>query len=173
MNRPQPNLPGVKGPVPSATYTEYTYDSVPELKHLLPQLRGVPGFYYLQVAIHNQRRAEAEGWREVAGGVTYTIRGPKGSCDARLYCFGDRIYGSDYKSSKRDCLVDTDIFELTGWANGGAEAHDLSVQETPVLVEEPAPVVAKPVPGKSVKTTAASVLEDLKPAEVGDAEESK
>ena len=129
-----PNLPGVN-PTNSAAWTppeQFTYDHVPLLRELLPQLRGVPGFYYLQCSVLNKRRAEAEGWQEVANTVTYSIAGPNGQIDATLYCFGERISGSDYSSGKRDCLVDLDIFEATGHTNketAEANAETVKVME--------------------------------------------
>jgi hypothetical protein len=73
--------------------------------------------------------AEAEGWLDVANCVTFTIQGPKGSCDAKLYCWsptGDRIPSTDYQSSKRQCYVDLLIKEETGLTN-----------ESALLIQEP------------------------------------
>lgn len=136
-----PNLPGVK----TAQATDwippeqFTYDHIPRLRELLPQLHGVPGFYYLQCAVANRRRAEVEGWQEVANTVTYTIRGPDGQIDATLYCFGERVSGADYRSSKRDCLVDELIFQTTGHRNGDSERFpDPEYLKSLHFTEEPA-----------------------------------
>ena len=131
-----PNLPGVANPEAWTPPEQFTYDHIPRLRELLPQLHGVPGFYYLQCAVINKRRAEAEGWQEVANTVTYTITGPKGSVDVSLYCFGERVSGSDYKSSKRDCLVDLTIESGTGHAVKG-ETEKFEAAPEPVAVATP------------------------------------
>jgi len=127
-----PNIPGVSasGPViQQVPVNQVAYDYIPVLRDLLPQFRGIPGYYYLQVEVNNQSRAENEGWLEVANSVTYRVEGPNGSCDCRLYCWGSRIAGADYKSSKRECFVDRDILAATGHKNGSAT--DLAADPEP------------------------------------------
>jgi hypothetical protein len=166
----QPNLPGLSTKETAAWTApeQFTYNHVPLLRELLPQLHGVPGFYYLQCAVANRRRAESEGWQEVANTVTYTITGPKGNVDATLYCFGERVSGSDYRSSKRDCLVDLAIFETSGLTNSDAEpeAEPLidKVNETEALTTEAetledaiADMDAKIKPAKPARVTAADL----------------
>jgi hypothetical protein len=109
----------------------FTYDHLPVLRELLPQFRGIPGYDYLMVEINNCERAEAEGWLEVANSITFGIEGPKGRCSVRLYCWGERVPGLDYKSSKRNLGVDKKILEVTGHRNEGAAAE--------AAVETPAP----------------------------------
>ncbi len=134
---PTPNLPGVatESTVAWTPPEQFTFNHIPLLRELLPQLHGVPGFYYLQCAVANRRRAEAEGWQEVANTVTYTITGPSGQIDATLYCFGERVHGSDYKSGKRDCLVDKAIFAATGHTNEDPKFQEHSAAEPEELPE--------------------------------------
>ena len=135
---PSPNLPGVANPSAWTPPEQFTYDHIPRLRELLPQLHGVPGFYYLQCAVINKRRAESEGWQEVANTVTYTIRGPSGTIDVSLYCFGSKVGGSDYKSSKRDCLVDLSIQDATGHTISGPTQQFDDPEATPPVEEEKA-----------------------------------
>jgi hypothetical protein len=112
----------------------FVYDHIPQLKELLPQFRGWPGIYYLQVEVNGQSAAEAEGWKEVANSITYKIVGPKGSCDARLYCYGNKVPGVSHQSNKRVCEVDLNIMEITGLENGA----DSLVQKQSVETERKA-----------------------------------
>jgi hypothetical protein len=106
--------------VPEATVI---FDHIPTLKELLPQFHGIPGFYYLQVAVQGKSIAEREGWAPVADRPTYTIMGPEGSCDMNLYCVGDRVPGVTHQSGKRTCEVDLNIREITGlWDDGDPRA---------------------------------------------------
>ena len=128
-----PNLLRPAAPTNSAWAApgeKYTFDHVPTLRELLPVHAGVPGFYYLQSSLHNLKKAESEGWLEVANTVTYTISGPSGSVDCKLLCMGARVPGSAYESGKRGCLVDHTIYELTGHTN-------TSAPQTATVAEEP------------------------------------
>ena len=116
----------------------FVFDHVPALKELLPRFRGVPGLYYLQCAVQNQVLAQEEGWLEVVDTVIYTIKGPSGHCDTRLYCCGEPIPGGGYQSSKRSCMVDRVILLQTGLVNGP--------EEQTVSLEVDAPVKVKSEP---------------------------
>lgn len=139
-----PNIPGLENaPIQHLTTEQFTYDEIPVLRDLLPMFRGIPGYYYLQASVANQKRAEGEGWVEVANSVTYTIRGPKGSIDVRLYCYGRRIPSIDHKSSKRECFIDRDILEATGLSNASA----VELATAPLTQPEPrAPMAPLPAP---------------------------
>lgn len=139
-----PNIPGLKSapPIQHVSSEHFSYDHVPVLRELLPQYRGIPGYYYLQVEVNNLARAENEGWLEVANCVTYSIKGPNGSCNARLYCYGARIPGADYRSSKRECFVDRAILEATGLRNESAmDIAETAEPEAPVA-EDVSPLEA-------------------------------
>ena len=94
------------------------FDHLPTLKRdLLRQNGGIPGYYYLVVAIQGQKVAEREGWKPVTltdGIDTFTIQGPDGAVDARLYCFGEKLPSANYQSSKRTIEYDKNIGEITG-----------------------------------------------------------
>jgi len=110
---------GPRGPVTAKKPTgTYVYDHIPQLRELLPEYRGIPGIYYLQVWVEGQDIAEEAGWVEVANSVTYKIKGPKGICKCRLYCTGTRIPGANFQTSKRTCEIDKNIMEITGLSNG-------------------------------------------------------
>lgn len=138
MSAPTPNIPSLRNaPQSFAPAKAFTYEGIPKLLQLLPQLRGVPGFYYLQVAVVNARRAEDEGWRPVAATAIYTITGPKGSCDVSLYCFGDRIPSGNYQASKRECYVDWEVLRVTGLTNGNDAVEQFEPEEEVAVTEEP------------------------------------
>ena len=122
---------------PGAKRDSFTYDHIPALKELLPRLRGVPGLYYLQCAVQNQILAEEEGWAQVADTVTYSIQGPSGTCDVRLYCCGTPIPGAGYQASKRICVVDRVIMLQTGLANSTEDAppEESDAGEEPSVVD--------------------------------------
>jgi hypothetical protein len=106
-------IPAVGEPVESRPYT---YDHVPMLRELLTHTRGQPGCEYAQVAVQNGRRAQDEGWGPLVGGAAiYTIEGPKGSVDCTLLGRGKPIRGQAYNGGARVCLVDSQIYELTGF----------------------------------------------------------
>ena len=116
-----PVVPGQPVVAQVAASAMYVYDHIPQLRELLPQFRGWPGIYYLQVEVRGQSWAEAAGWKEVANSVTYKIKGPDGECDVRLYCLGDKVPGSCHLSGKRVCEVDLNIREITGLWDGAED----------------------------------------------------
>jgi hypothetical protein len=94
---------------------DFFFDGViPRLKDLLPKFQGQPGFTYAQVCVQNIRRAQDEGWNEIANTAIYTIRGPKGQVDCKLYAMGRGIPGQSHASGRRVCLVDDEVELVTG-----------------------------------------------------------
>lgn len=103
-----------QSPSPGGNRTPVFQGFIPRLKHLLQQRRGIPGIHYYQVCTHNLRLAQDRGLREVDNTLVYTITGPKGSVDVKLYCFGKPIPGQSHLSGRRRLFVDPDIEKLTG-----------------------------------------------------------
>ena len=94
---------------------DYFFDgTIPRLKDLLPKFHGQPGFVYAQICVQNARRAQDEGWGEIANTAIYTIRGPKGEVHCKLYAIGKSIPGQSHASGRRVCLVDDDVELITG-----------------------------------------------------------
>lgn len=87
---------------------------IPRLRDLLPKFSGQPGFVYAQVCMQNARRAQDEGWNEIANTAIYTIRGPKGEVNCKLYAMGRGIPGQSHASGRRICLVDDEVELITG-----------------------------------------------------------
>lgn len=101
-------------PSPGGNRTPVFQGFIPRLKHLLQQRRGIPGIHYYQVCTHNLRLAQDRGLREVDNTLVYTITGPKGSVDVKLYCFGKPIPGQSHLSGRRRLFCDPDIEARTG-----------------------------------------------------------
>ena len=96
----------------------FVFNHVPDLRELLPKHRGRPGLEYLQCCVVNMRRAQDEGWVEVDRTVIYTIEGPKGSVDMKLFGRGKLIPGQPHDSGARLCRCDKTVESLTGvWIN--------------------------------------------------------
>ena len=94
---------------------DYFFDNrIPRLGDLLPQFHGQPGYVYAQVCMTNGRRAQDEGWAEVANTAIYTIRGPNGEVHCKLYAMGRGIPGQSHASGRRVCMVDDEVEVATG-----------------------------------------------------------
>ena len=112
------------------------FDRLPRLGiDLLPKNGGIPGYYYLVVAIQGQKVAEAQGWELVGGIETFTVQGPEGSVDARLYCFGEKLPSANYQSSKRTMEYDINVKEITGLDMATVPIEEKQTVETESVVE--------------------------------------
>ena len=91
-----------------------TFSFIPRLKNLLPRRQGIPGLSYYQVPVDKARQAQDLGLREVENSLVYTITGPLGSVDCKLYCHGKPIRGLSHQSGRRRLFVHNDVYERTG-----------------------------------------------------------
>lgn len=106
---------------------------IPRLNHLLPMMKGRPGLEYAQIAVQNMRLAQDGGWIEIDGTFVYTIVGPKGSVDAKLFGRGRVIPGQSHMSGKRKLFCDPTIVEVTGLEANPGDSKELTSGE----VEKP------------------------------------
>jgi hypothetical protein len=98
----------------------YAFNKIPYLNDLLPKTAGLPGVIYAQVCTHHARRAQDEGWLRVVGTMVYTIQGPEGCADMELLARGKPIPGAGHLSGARQCLIDTEVYRLTGFPDPDA-----------------------------------------------------
>jgi hypothetical protein len=149
MSSPLP-MPGNLGSIEPPK--DFFFDGViPRLRDLLPQFHGQPGYTYAQVCVQNSRRAQDEGWNEVANTAVYTIRGPKGEVHCKLYAMGRGIPGQSHASGKRICMVDDEVELVTGLEIQLSESDNAEIQvsknevqtSSGVPVEQREPVESK------------------------------
>lgn len=126
--------PGTGNIDPPKDEHDWVFGFIPNLKNLLPKLRGIPGFKYAQICTSNLWKAQDQGWLEVDGTAIYIIRGPKGDATMKLYTMGKRIPGQAHDSGARVCLVDKDVEAVTGLEINGVE--DAAVKEPERLQTE-------------------------------------
>ena len=128
---------------------------IPRLKDLLPKMHGQPGFTYAQICVQNSRRAQDEGWNEVANTAIYTIRGPNGQVDCKLYAMGRGIPGQSHASGRRVCMVDDEVELVTG----------LEIQPCePALGDNSAEIPVEQVSKDEVKASGRVPVEQREPA---------
>jgi hypothetical protein len=132
-------LPSTLTPTDPATPFQtrnLVFDHVPGLKELLPKHGGRPGFEYSQSCVVNLRRAQDEGWLEVENTMVYTIAGPRGEANMKLYCRGKLIPGQPTDSGARLCRCDIIVEELTGcWINPHKHDEPYFTGEEPEIIE--------------------------------------
>ena len=112
---------------------DYTYEGyIPKLRQLFPRSWGVQGCEYLQVSVHNLRKAIDEGWGQCDPPAhIYTILGPSGSVDCSLLVRGTPILGANDRSGEQPCYVDGDIRSLTGlWGKVNPPPDDTPTDTT-------------------------------------------
>ena len=130
----------------------YTYDHLPQLRELLKN-GGLPGVEYLQVAVHNLRLAQREGWTRVSGHqMVYTIVGPNGSCDCELFGSGEPISGQDPEGGARVCWIDMDVRQETGFHDTISDEVE-NLGEMPPIAGEGTMVLQEPVLPKQLTET--------------------
>ena len=108
---------------------DWVFGFIPNLRNLLPKMKGIPGFKYAQICTSNLWKAQDQGWLEVDGTAIYIIRGPKGDATMKLYTMGKRIPGQAHDSGARVCLVDKDVEDVTGLEINGGEDAAINVTE--------------------------------------------
>ena len=106
--------PGTGNIDPPRDEHDWVFGFIPNLRNLLPKMKGIPGFKYAQICTSNLWKAQDQGWLEVDGTAIYIIRGPKGDATMKLYTMGKRIPGQAHDSGARVCLVDKDVEDVTG-----------------------------------------------------------
>ena len=108
---------------------DWVFGFIPNLRNLLPKMKGIPGFKYAQICTSNLWKAQDQGWLEVDGTAIYIIRGPKGDATMKLYTMGKRIPGQAHDSGARVCLVDKDVEDVTGLEINGENDGTINVTE--------------------------------------------
>ena len=120
--------PGTGNIDPPKDEHDWVFGFIPNLRNLLPKMKGIPGFKYAQICTSNLWKAQDQGWLEVDGTAIYIIRGPKGDATMKLYTMGKRIPGQAHDSGARVCLVDKDVEDVTGLEINGE--NDAAVNES-------------------------------------------
>ena len=121
--------PGTGNIDPPKDEHDWVFGFIPNLKNLLPKLRGIPGFKYAQICTSNLWKAQDQGWLEVDGTAIYIIRGPKGDATMKLYTMGKRIPGQAHDSGARVCLVDKEVEDVTGLTIKVDGVEDAAINE--------------------------------------------
>ena len=122
--------PGTGNIDPPKDEHDWVFGFIPNLRNLLPKMKGIPGFKYAQICTSNLWKAQDQGWLEVDGTAIYIIRGPKGDATMKLYTMGKRIPGQAHDSGARVCLVDKDVEDVTGLEINGENDGTINVTET-------------------------------------------
>lgn len=153
-------LPGNLGQIEPPR--DYFFDGrIPRLRDLLPKFHGQPGFVYAQICVQNIRRAQDEGWNEIANTAIYTIKGPKGEVHCKLYAMGRSIPGQSHASGCRKCLVDDEVELVTG----------LEIQ--PSEVSDSAEIPVEQVSQEQIKTSGRVPVEQGESAQSKPAKQAK
>ena len=121
--------PGTGQMEPPEDNHEWVFGFIPGLKHLLPKMRGIPGFSYAQICTTNLWKAQDQDWLEVDGTAIYIIRGPKGDATMKLYTRGKRMPGQPHDAGARVCLVDQEVEKITGLKINGEEDGTVNESE--------------------------------------------
>lgn len=108
------------------TAEDFVFKHIPKLTELLPSTGGIPGIVYAQICVHNRKRAQNEGWKQIQGAKIYTILGPDDRVDMELLAKGTPVLGQGPESGARKCWVDTEVYTLTGHVDPKAPVKAVS-----------------------------------------------